>query len=190
VNTIENTDCERSDDPATRELVLVVDDDGPFSQRLARAIENRGFMVKTVGTVADALSLVGHSAPPFAVVDIRLNDGSGLDVVSALTRARPDARAIVLTGYGNIATAVNAIKCGAADYLAKPANADEILGALLARSDREPPAPDKPMSPNRVRWEHIQRVLELCGRNVSDTARRLRMHRRTLQRILAKRAPQ
>jgi two-component system response regulator RegA len=147
-------------------------------------------MVRTVETVADALSHVERSAPEFAVVDMRLNDGSGLDVVSALTRTRPDARAIVLTGYGNIASAVNAIKCGAANYLAKPADTDEILGALLTGPHRELTPPVKPMSPNRVRWEHIQRVFELCGRNVSDTARRLRMHRRTLQRILAKRAPQ
>jgi two-component system response regulator RegA len=190
MSIFEHTNSGQPTASATGQMVLIVDDDAPFSQRLARAIESRGFTVKTAETVADALSHVGQSAPAFAVVDMRLNDGNGLEVVSALTRTRPDARAIVLTGYGNIASAVNAIKCGAADYLAKPADADEILAALLARPDRDPPPPEHPMSPNRVRWEHIQRVFDLCGHNVSETARRLRMHRRTLQRILAKRAPQ
>jgi two-component system response regulator RegA len=189
MSTIEHTSSERPTASANGQTVLIVDDDAPFSQRLARAIEGRGFTVRTAETVTDALSHVGQSAPAFAIVDMRLNDGSGLEVVSALTRTRPDARAIVLTGYGNIASAVNAIKCGAANYLAKPADADEILGALLAGPDRHPPPPKHPMSANRVRWEHIQRVFELCGHNVSETARRLRMHRRTLQRILAKRAP-
>jgi two-component system, response regulator RegA len=190
MSIFEHTNSGRTTQSAAGQMVLIVDDDAPFSQRLARAMESRGFTVKTAETVADALSHVGQSAPAFAVVDMRLNDGNGLDVVSALTRTRPDARAIVLTGYGNIASAVNAIKCGATDYLAKPADADEILGALLADPDRHPPPPQNPMSPNRVRWEHIRHVFELCGYNVSETARRLRMHRRTLQRILAKRAPQ
>jgi two-component system response regulator RegA len=120
---------------------------------------------------------------------MRLNDGNGLDVIAKLKDRRPDARAIVLTGYGNIATAVNAVKSGAIDYLAKPADADDVVAALLASGDKKPDPPENPMSADRVRWEHIQRVYELCGRNVSETARRLNMHRRTLQRILAKRAP-
>lgn len=169
--------------------VLIVDDDRSFLQRLARAMEARGFQVATAETVADGLARVEAAAPAFAVVDMRLGDGTGLDVISALKKNRPGARAIVLTGYGNIATAVTAVKIGAVDYLAKPADADDVVAALLASGDHKPTPPENPMSADRVRWEHIQRVYELCGRNVSETARRLSMHRRTLQRILAKRAP-
>ena len=111
---------------------------------------------------------------------MRLGDGNGLDVISALKKRRPEARGIVLTGYGNIATAVNAVKLGAVDYLAKPADADDVVNALLAIEGRTAEPPENPMSADRVRWEHIQRVYELCGRNVSETARRLNMHRRTL----------
>ena len=120
---------------------------------------------------------------------MRLADGNGLEVISALKRRRPDARGIILTGYGNIATAVNAVKMGAVDYLAKPVDADDVAAALLAHDGATAEPPEHPMSAVRVRWEHIQRIYELCGRNVSETARRLNMHRRTLQRILAKRAP-
>jgi two-component system response regulator RegA len=169
--------------------LLIVDDDHAFLQRLARAMETRGYDVKTAETVKDGLAEVDAAAPDFAVVDMRLTDGNGLDVISALKQRRPDARAIILTGYGNIATAVTAVKIGAIDYLAKPADADEIHRALMAAADHKPAPPENPMSADRVRWEHIQRVYELCGRNVSETARRLAMHRRTLQRILAKRAP-
>ena len=169
--------------------VLIVDDDRSFLQRLARAMEARGFEVATAETVADGLARVETSAPAYAVVDMRLGDGTGLDVISALKKNRPGARAIVLTGYGNIATAVTAVKLGAVDYLAKPADADDVVAALLANADHKPTPPENPMSADRGRWEHIQRVYELCGRNVSETARRLSMHRRTLQRILAKRAP-
>jgi two-component system response regulator RegA len=174
--------------PSDRSL-LIVEDDKSFLIRLARAMEARGFQVSTAESVADGLSHVEKTAPAFAVVDMRLGDGNGLDVVSALNKRRPDARAIVLTGYGNIATAVNAVKLGAVDYLAKPADADDVIAALLAIEGGKPEPPEHPMSADRVRWEHIQRVYELCGRNVSETARRLSMHRRTLQRILAKRAP-
>jgi two-component system response regulator RegA len=135
------------------------------------------------------LQQVDQRAPAFAVVDMRLADGNGLDVISALKRRRPDARGIILTGYGNIATAVNAVKLGAVDYLAKPVDADDVVSALLANESSKVEPPENPMSADRVRWEHIQRIYELCGRNVSETARRLNMHRRTLQRILAKRAP-
>ncbi|MFG1361518.1 ActR/PrrA/RegA family redox response regulator transcription factor [Xanthobacter pseudotagetidis] len=169
--------------------VLIVDDDRPFLQRLARAMEARGFAVATAETVAEGLARVEAGAPAYAVVDMRLGDGTGLDVISALKKHRPGARAIVLTGYGNIATAVTAVKLGAVDYLAKPADADDVVAALFATGDHKPIPPENPMSADRVRWEHIQRVYELCGRNVSETARRLSMHRRTLQRILAKRAP-
>ena len=174
--------------PADKSLLLV-DDDTPFLTRLARAMETRGFDVRTAGSVAEGIVLVRKSAPAFAVVDLRLTDGNGLDVIEALHAARPEARAVVLTGYGNIATAVTAVKLGAIDYLAKPADADAVYGALIGDAGNRAALPDNPMSADRVRWEHIQRVYELCNRNVSETARRLNMHRRTLQRILAKRAP-
>jgi two-component system response regulator RegA len=169
--------------------VLVVEDDRSFLQRLAKALEQRGFVVTTAESVADGLLQVEKAAPAFAVVDMRLADGNGLDVISALKRRRPEARGIILTGYGNIATAVNAVKLGAVDYLAKPVDADDVVNALLAHENKKIEPPENPMSADRVRWEHIQRIYELCGRNVSETARRLNMHRRTLQRILAKRAP-
>ena len=169
--------------------LLIVEDDKSFLQRLARAMETRGFAVSTAESVADGLLQVEKAPPAFAVVDMRLADGNGLDVISAMKKRRPDARAIILTGYGNIATAVNAVKLGAVDYLAKPVDADDVAAALLAVDSRKIEPPENPMSADRVRWEHIQRIYELCGRNVSETARRLNMHRRTLQRILAKRAP-
>jgi two-component system response regulator RegA len=169
--------------------LLIVEDDKAFLERLARAMEARGFIVRTSESVADGLAQIARSAPAFAVVDLRLGDGNGLDVVSALKRQRPDARAIVLTGYGNIATAVTAVKLGAVDYLAKPADADDVVNALLNTGSAKIEPPQNPMSADRVRWEHIQRIYEMCNRNVSETARRLNMHRRTLQRILAKRAP-
>jgi two-component system response regulator RegA len=174
--------------PSDRSL-LIVEDDKSFLQRLARAMEGRGFTVTTAESVADGLTQLETASPAFAVVDMRLEDGNGLDVISALKRRRPDARAIILTGYGNIATAVNAVKLGAVDYLSKPVDADDVVAALLALDGRKAEPPENPMSADRVRWEHIQRIYELCGRNVSETARRLNMHRRTLQRILAKRAP-
>jgi two-component system response regulator RegA len=174
--------------PADRSL-LIVEDDKSFLQRLARAMEGRGFTVTTAESVADGLNQLETMSPAFAVVDMRLEDGNGLEVISALKRRRPDARAIILTGYGNIATAVNAVKLGAVDYLSKPVDADDVVAALLALEGRKAEPPENPMSADRVRWEHIQRIYELCGRNVSETARRLNMHRRTLQRILAKRAP-
>jgi two-component system response regulator RegA len=177
----ENISAERS--------VLIVEDDHSFLQRLAKALEQRGFTVTTAESVADGLLQVEKVAPAFAVVDMRLGDGNGLDVISALKRRRPDARGIILTGYGNIATAVNAVKLGAVDYLAKPVDADDVVAALLAQDNARIEPPENPMSADRVRWEHIQRIYEMCGRNVSETARRLNMHRRTLQRILAKRAP-
>lgn len=174
--------------PADRSL-LIVDDDKPFLSRLTRAMEARGFDVTSVESVMEGLAAVEAAAPAFAIIDMRLGDGNGLDVISRLKAKRPDARGIILTGYGNIATAVTAVKLGAFDYLAKPADADEIYHALMATQIDKPDALDNPMSADRVRWEHIQRVYESCDRNVSETARRLNMHRRTLQRILAKRAP-
>ena len=175
--------------PESERTLLIVDDDAPLCQRLARAMERRGFVVATADSVAGGIAAATDQPPAFAVVDMRLGDGRGFDVVSALRQARPGARIVMLTGYGNIATAVAAVKAGAIDYLPKPADADAVERALLAQEDGAPEPPEDPMSADRVRWEHIQRVFELCDRNVSETARRLNMHRRTLQRILAKRAP-
>lgn len=169
--------------------LLLLDDDAAFRTRLARALEQRGFAVNAVATVAEASDITTKSPPAYAVLDLRLEDGSGLSVVELLTKHRPDCRIVMLTGYGAIATAVAAVKAGAIDYLAKPADPEDIVKALLAAPDDKPAPPENPMSADRIRWEHIQRVYELCGHNVSETARRLNMHRRTLQRILAKRAP-
>jgi two-component system response regulator RegA len=168
--------------------LLLMDDDAPLRTRLGRALESRGFEPVLVGSVQEATDAVRSRPPAFAVLDMRLEDGNGLQVVEALKKARPDAKVVMLTGYGNIATAVAAVKAGAIDYLSKPADADDVVRALLAAGGAPPP-PENPMSADRVRWEHIQRVYELCNNNVSETARRLNMHRRTLQRILAKRAP-
>jgi two-component system, response regulator RegA len=172
---------------AARSL-LIVDDDAPFRLRLARAMERRGFDVAVAADAQTGVEIAHESAPRFAVIDLRLGHGTGLDVVKALRDARSDARIVMLTGYGNIATAVAAVKFGAIDYLSKPADADAVEAALLADGPLPPP-PEMPMSADRVRWEHIQRVFEQCERNVSETARRLKMHRRTLQRILNKHAP-
>jgi two-component system, response regulator RegA len=182
------------DDTSPSELgddttLLIVDDDKPFLTRLARAMEGRGFQVDTAESVEEAVAKARERAPAYAVVDMRLGDGNGLDVVKAIREKREDSRTIILTGYGNIATAVTAVKLGAIDYLSKPADADDIYAALTRTASEHIAPPENPMSADRVRWEHIQRVYEMCDRNVSETARRLNMHRRTLQRILAKRAP-
>jgi len=169
--------------------LLIVEDDKPFLTRLARAMESRGFLVDTAESVGEAIEKARAHPPAYAVVDMRLGDGSGLDVVEAIREKRADSRTIILTGYGNIATAVTAVKLGALDYLSKPADADDVYAALTRTGAQRPVPPENPMSADRVRWEHIQRVYEMCERNVSETARRLNMHRRTLQRILAKRAP-
>ena len=169
--------------------LLIVDDDEPFLRRLARAMEKRGFEPEMALSVAAGKAVATARPPAYAVIDLRLVDGNGLDVVETIREKRPEARVVVLTGYGAIATAVAAVKIGATDYLSKPADANDVMAALLANGDELPPPPENPMSADRVRWEHIQRVYELCDRNVSETARRLNMHRRTLQRILAKRSP-
>lgn len=170
--------------------LLIVDDDRPYRERMARAMEKRGFAVTQAETVEEGMDLARQVQPRFAVLDLRLTDGSGLDIVSALREVRPDCRIIMVTAYGNIATAVAAVKAGAVDYLSKPTDADAVEAALLSPGDRAlPEPPENPMPADRVRWEHILRVYEQCDRNVSETARRLRMHRRTLQRILAKHAP-
>ena len=169
--------------------LLIVDDDNPFRQRLARAMEKKGFMVTQAEGVKAGLDSVKSRKPAFAVVDLRLNDGNGIEVVKEIQKNNSDSRIIMLTGYGNIPTAVAAIKEGAIDYIAKPADADDVEKALLAEPNKKPAPPENPMSADRVKWEHIHRVFELCNRNVSETARRLKMHRRTLQRILSKRSP-
>jgi two-component system response regulator RegA len=174
--------------PTGERTLLIADDDAAFRQRLARAMEARGFTVQVAATVAEAMEAAAEP-PAYAILDLRMEDGSGLDAVAPLRKARPDMRIVILTGYGNIATAVAAVKEGAVDYLAKPADADAIEAALMANGKNLPPPPQNPMSADRVRWEHIQRVYEQCDRNVSETARRLNMHRRTLQRILSKHAP-
>jgi two-component system response regulator RegA len=181
--------AERLEEIGPDRSLLLVDDDEPFLRRLERAMEKRGFEVQAAGSVAEGLAKATASPAAYAVIDLRLEDGNGLDVVEKLRERRPDSKIVVLTGYGAIATAVAAVKIGATDYLSKPADANDITNALLARGEELPPPPENPMSADRVRWEHIQRVYELCDRNVSETARRLNMHRRTLQRILAKRSP-
>lgn len=170
-------------------LLMLVDDDGPLRRSLERAMDRRGFRVRAAESLRDGLNLAHTIRPDYAVIDLRLEDGSGIDLVKRLRELHPKTKIVILTGYGNIATAVAAVKSGAIDYLSKPADADDVVKALLAKPDAKPEPPDNPMSADRVRWEHIQRVFELCNHNVSETARRLNMHRRTLQRILAKRAP-
>ena len=170
--------------------LLILDDDDPLRGRLSRAMEKKGFIVKEAKTVAEGLQIVKNSPPPsFALVDLRLEDGSGLDVVKKLSKNKKDCRIVMLTGYGNLPTAVAAVKAGAIDYMAKPVDADDVEAALLASPESKAKPPENPMSADRVKWEHIHRVFELCNRNVSETARRLKMHRRTLQRILSKRSP-
>ena len=169
--------------------LLLVDDDNPFRERLARAMEKKGFAVSQAESVKNGITLVKQKKPAFAVVDLRLGDGNGLQVVKEIQTLNSESRVIMLTGYGNIPTAVAAIKEGAIDYLAKPADADDVEKALLADPAKKAQPPENPMSADRIKWEHIHRVFELCNRNVSETARRLKMHRRTLQRILSKRSP-
>ncbi|MFY8114033.1 MAG: ActR/PrrA/RegA family redox response regulator transcription factor [Rhabdaerophilum sp.] len=174
---------------AGRRTLVIVDNDRLAVSRLLRGLEPRGFDIEVLESVGEAIALVNRNAPDCIIVESRLPDGNGLDVVAALKRIRPEGRAVVLTGYGNIATAVAAIKRGAADYLPKPADIEDVFAVLTGEERVQVSVPENPMSADRVRWEHIQRIFELCDRNVSETARRLNMHRRTLQRILAKRAP-
>ena len=173
----------------TDKSLLIVDDDDPLRSRLSRAMEKKGFNVKEAKTVADSIELIRKTPPNFALIDLRLEDGNGLDVVKELHKNKKDSRIVMLTGYGNLPTAVAAVKAGAIDYMAKPVDADDVEAALLASPESKAKPPENPMSADRVKWEHIHRVFELCNRNVSETARRLKMHRRTLQRILSKRSP-
>ena len=184
----EKTNMQKITDFIDKSL-LIVDDDAPLRERLSRAMEKKGFKVTQAESVKQGINQVRISPPSFAVVDLRLNDGNGLDVIKEVQKNKTDSRVVMLTGYGNIPTAVAAVKAGAIDYLAKPADADDVESALLALPDSRAKPPENPMSADRVKWEHIHRVFELCNRNVSETARRLKMHRRTLQRILSKKSP-
>ena len=188
--TEENTkkDLHKIGDFADKSL-LIVDDDNPFRDRLARAMEKKGFKTIQAGSVNEGITKAKNSPPAFAVVDLRLGDGNGLQVVKEIQQIKKDSKLVMLTGYGNIPTAVAAVKAGAIDYLSKPVDADAVESALLALTDSKANPPENPMSADRVKWEHIHRVFELCNRNVSETARRLKMHRRTLQRILSKKSP-
>ena len=185
---VETTNIKNINDFEDKSLLLV-DDDNPFRERLGRAMEKKGFIVTQAEGVKKAIQEIIAKKPAFAVIDLRLNDGNGLEVVKELQKSNSESRIIMLTGYGNIPTAVAAVKHGAIDYLAKPADADDVEKALLANPNSKAPPPENPMTADRVKWEHIHRVFELCNRNVSETARRLKMHRRTLQRILSKRSP-
>ncbi len=173
----------------TDKTLLIVDDDNPLRDRLARAMEKKGFKVAQAENVKTGINQAKNTPPAFAVVDLRLGDGSGLTVVKEIRKFKKNSRIVMLTGYGNIPTAVAAVKAGAIDYIPKPADADDVENALLASPESKAIPPENPMSADRVKWEHINRVFELCNRNVSETARRLKMHRRTLQRILSKRSP-
>jgi len=170
--------------------LLLVDDDLVFTRVLASALRARRFDVRSAATIAEAASLLsaGEYVPDFAVLDLNLGNASGLKLISDVRRASFGCRILILTGYASITTAVDAIKLGADEYLAKPAEVEAIVGALLG--DREPDAdsiPDETLSVSRLEWEHVQRVLAENGGNVSATARALKMHRRTLQRKLGKR---
>ena len=185
---LDNKYLQKLTDFADKSL-LIVDDDGPLRDRLARAMEKKGFKVTQAESVKKGILLASNAPPAFAVVDLRLTDGSGLEVVKKIRGLKNDSKIVMLTGYGNIPTAVAAVKAGAADYIPKPADADDVENALLATPESKAAPPENPMSADRVKWEHIHRVFELCNRNVSETARRLKMHRRTLQRILSKKSP-
>lgn len=183
-------DSRNSDVPEDLGTLLIIDDDQILADRLAKAMLRRGFAAQVSYAVEDAIKTIRTLKPDYAVVDLRLTDGSGLQVIEAIREHAPHCRTVMLTAFGNIATAVAAVKSGAIDYLSKPADADAVTRALLEEGDHGlPPPPEDPMTAERVRWEHIQRIYEQCDRNVSETARRLKMHRRTLQRILSKYAP-
>ena len=169
--------------------LIIIDDDLPFRERLARSMEKKGFAVETYGDLKHSVKRINEKKFDYAIVDMRLEDGSGLEIIKKIKSTNPDTRSLLLTGYGNIATAVAAIKTGAVDYLPKPAEINQIYEALTSSQDLLPPLPQNPMTADRIRWEHIQRIFIQCNRNVSETARKLRMHRRTLQRILNKHAP-
>lgn len=170
--------------------ILLVDDDAVFNQVLGRALSARGFEVRGAHNGKDALAVCAEFRPRYIVLDLKLGTESGLGLIPFFNREAPDARILLLTGYASIATAVEAIKRGAHDYLAKPVDADQVVQALLGNSAQQQvdvKLPDAPPPLKRLEWEHIQRVLNECEGNISEAARRLGLHRRTLQRKLAKR---
>ena len=169
--------------------LIIVDDDFQFRVRLSKSMEKKGFNVESLSNFSETIKRIKDKKFDYAIVDMRLEDGSGLELIKNIKKICPNTKSLLLTGYGNIATAVAAIKSGAIDYLPKPAEIDQIYDALTSSEEILPPPPSNPMTADRIRWEHIQRVFIQCNRNVSETARRLRMHRRTLQRILNKHAP-
>lgn len=169
--------------------ILLVDSDKSSSSRLSRGLMLHGYRVRVATGLGEATMRFATELPDILITDTRLPDGNGLDLIIELKRRKPNARALVITAHGSIANAVAAIKCGAIDYLTKPCDAEEIEGALTGRTILRRTEHESLMSADRVRWEHINRVYEACERNVSETARSLGMHRRTLQRILSKRAP-
>ena len=168
--------------------ILLVDDDEVLRERLATAIRTRGYEVRTAGSSEEALREVAKDSPEMAVLDLRMPGGSGLELLRELKRQDPATRVLMLTGYGSIATAVEAVREGAIGYLPKPADADEILAALAGTNTAKERGIDTP-SLARAEWEHIQRVLSDCGGNISEAARRLGIHRRSLQRKLHKYPP-
>lgn len=169
--------------------VVLIDDDAVFSAVLARALGARGFAVDIAADGARALAIARDNAPDFAVLDLKLGAENGLSLIPDLLAVRPELRILLLTGYASIATAVEAMKRGAHDYLAKPVDADQVVQALLGEGGDRSETPVGLHTPplKRLEWEHIQRVLTECGGNISETARRLGLHRRTLQRKLSKR---
>lgn len=172
---------------ATKSRLLIVDDDATFREVLARAMQRRDFDVATAESPSTALTAARTQIPDYAVVDLRMPASSGLTLIPELKRLNPAIRILMLTGFASIATAVEAIKLGAANYLAKPANADEIFAALTRdQTDNENDLPEQRLSVDRLEWEHIQKVLADNDGNISATARALHMHRRTLQRKLSK----
>ena len=173
--------------PSEQASLLLVDDDTTFCQVLARALEKRGFAVTVAHSVEQALPLALADPPEYAVVDLKMGGASGLTLIQALHELDPATRIVVLTGYASIATAVEAIKLGATQYLSKPANADGIVAAFGHLASTCTPPSTRPSSVERLEWEHIQRVLQEHQGNISATARALNMHRRTLQRKLMKR---
>jgi two-component system response regulator RegA len=181
-STEESTLYQTDELPKDRTL-LIVENDIYLLERLTRAMAERGFEVRGAPSVERAVALVHQRPPAFAIVDLRLADGNGLQVIEVLKRMRPNARVVMLSAYGSFPTVVSAIKLGAFDYLTKPADADEITDTLLTFPAGPVPPPEHPMSPERARRLHIEAIFEACGGNISATARQLNMHRRTLQRI-------
>lgn len=170
--------------------MLIVDDNDPFRQQLVKALERRGYIVRNASSVEQALTLAREESPEFAVLDLKMPGESGLTLLEKLLEIDSTTKILILTGYGSIATAVSAIRTGAVNYLPKPATADDVLTAFgLVESSTDESEIEETLSLARVEWEHIHRILAECEGNISETARRLGIHRRSLQRKLRKRAP-